>query len=111
MYGKNLLSLTVIFSLIFLVSLSTAAEKQKPSKAKAPVKQTSISQMSPKAPPPNGITQAARKTGFNKARIKNITVLEPDNTVKTFIMPATLDVLQLKRNLFGDIYILSVMKH
>ncbi|KQC11352.1 MAG: hypothetical protein APR62_10050 [Smithella sp. SDB] len=68
MSGKKLLSLTVavIISLTFLATFSTAAEKQKPSKAKAPVSQ---------APSPNGITQAAMKAGVNSCagRINQVT--------------------------------------
>jgi uncharacterized protein (UPF0333 family) len=68
MSGKKLLSLAivVIISLTFLVSFSTAAEKQKPLRA-----QTSASQ----APATNNITQAAMKAGVNSCagRINQIT--------------------------------------
>lgn len=68
MSRKKHLSLAsaVILSLIFLVSISTAAEKQKPLKAQAPVSH---------APPPNGITQAAMKAGVNSCagRINQVT--------------------------------------
>jgi len=71
MSGKKLLSLAlvaVIFSLTFLVSISIAAEKQKPLK-------TQPSTSNSKTPPPNGITQAAMKAGVNSCagRINQVT--------------------------------------
>jgi len=68
MSRKKLLSLAlaVIFCLTFLVSISIAAEKQKPLKTQPSTSQT---------PPPNGITQAAMKAGINSCagRINQVT--------------------------------------
>lgn len=68
MSRKKLLSLTVVifFSFTFLISLSIAAEKQKPLKTQA---------SSGGTPPANGITQAALKAGVNSCagRINQVT--------------------------------------
>lgn len=61
-----ILSIAGIFSLTFLASISTAAEKQKPLKTQ---------QSATQAPPPNGITQAAMNAGVNSCagRINQVT--------------------------------------